>query len=130
MPRPAPQKLAETIATLLAEFEQEPPKFIVDSRKRHIPTERPPYELWPIVSKGFMGAKKSAFLPLDKNIIAQYDTQWSAWLRKNFDEDEALRYQILKPFREFVMNNYKIVRMFGQHVLFQLKNPTPDRELQ
>jgi 4-amino-4-deoxy-L-arabinose transferase-like glycosyltransferase len=121
MPRPAPQKLAEKITTTLAEFEREPPKFIVDSRKRHIPMERPPYELWPIVPKGFMGFPKTSFLPLDKDVIAQYDEQWSAWLSRNFDEDEALRYQVLKPFRDFVMNNYKIVRMFGQHVLFELK---------
>lgn len=127
MPRPAPQKLAEKITTTLTEFEREPPKFIVDSRKRHIPMERPPYELWPIVPKGFMGAQKTAFLPLNKDIIAQYDTQWSAWLSKNFDEDEALRYHVLKPFREFVMNNYRIVRMFGQHVLFQLKNNPVDK---
>jgi len=122
MPRPAPQTLQESIATLMAEFERQRPMFIVDSRKRHIPMERPPYELWPIVPKGFMGAQKTAFLPLNKDIVAQYDAQWSAWLRNNFDEDEALRYQVLKPFRDFVMNNYKIVQMFGQHVLFQLKN--------
>jgi hypothetical protein len=130
MPRSSPEQMAEKITGLIAEFERDRPRFIVDTRKRHVPMERPPYELWPIVPKGFVGAKKSDFLPLDKNIIAQYDTQWSDWLRKNFDEDEALRYQMLKPFREFVMNNYRIVRMFGQHVLFQLKNPTPDKELQ
>ena len=127
MPRPAPQKLAEIIATLLAEFEREPPKFIVDSRKRHIPMERPPYELWPIVPKGFMGAKEAAFLPLNKDVIAQYDEHWSAWLSENFDEDEATRYEVLGPFRAFVMNNYKVVRMFGQHVLFQLENNSVDK---
>jgi hypothetical protein len=127
IPRPTPQKLQELIATLMTEFERQPPEFIVDSRKRHIPTERPPYELWPIVPKGFMGAKNTTFLPSNKNAIAQYDKQWSDWLRKNFDEDEAIRYQALKPFREFVMKNYEIVKpiqRFWPHVVFRLKKTT------
>jgi len=123
MPRPAPKILARMITQLLTDFKQDRPKFIVDSRKRHVPMERPPYELWPIVPKGFMGMKESGFLPLNTNVIQAYDKAWSEFLRKSFDEDEALRYEALKPFREFVMNNYRIVRMFGQHVLFELKNP-------
>jgi 4-amino-4-deoxy-L-arabinose transferase-like glycosyltransferase len=123
MPRPTPKILTEMITQMLKDFEKEKPKFIVDSRKRHIPMDRPPYELWPIVPKGFMGMKESGFLPLNANVIQKYDKAWSDMLRKRFDEDEALRYEALKPFREFVMNNYRIVRMFGQHVLFELKNP-------
>jgi 4-amino-4-deoxy-L-arabinose transferase-like glycosyltransferase len=124
MPRPAPPVLAELVATLIAEFEKEMPKFIVDTRKRHIPTIRPPYELWPIVPQGFAGAKQDQFLPLDENIISAYDKQWAQLLRTKFDEDEALRYEALKPFREFVMKNYRIVQLFGDHVLFGLRNPT------
>ncbi|KPJ65812.1 MAG: hypothetical protein AMJ43_09905 [Coxiella sp. DG_40] len=130
MPRPAPPVLAELVATLICEFEKEMPKFIVDTRKLHIPTDRPPYELWPIVPQGFAGAKKAQFLPLDENIIAAYDKQWAELLRTKFDEDEALRYEALKPFREFVMKNYRIVRMFGDHVLFELKSPTATKEQQ
>jgi len=37
------------------------------------------------------------------------------------DPDEAKRFRAMKPFREFVMKNYQIVRAFGQHVLFQHK---------
>jgi len=123
MPRPKPQRLKEMITNLLADFEKERPKFIVDSRKRHVPMERPPYELWPIVPKDFIGMKKAGFLPLNKIVIEAYDKSWSDMLRKTFDEDEALRFEMLKPFRDFVMNNYRIVRMFGQHVLFELNNP-------
>lgn len=123
MPRPTPQILKGMITQMLNDFEQERPKFIVDSRKRHIPMDRPPYELWPIVPKGFMGMKETDFLPLNTNLIQKYDKAWSDMLRNRFDEDEALRYEALKPLREFVMNNYRIVRMFGQHVLFELKNP-------
>ena len=123
MPRPTPKILTGIIKQMLKNFEQERPKFIVDSRKRHIPMDRFPYELWPIVPKGFMGMKESGFLPLNANVIQAYDKAWSDMLRNRFDEDEAERYKELKPFREFVMNNYRIVRMFGQHVLFELKNP-------
>lgn len=122
MPRPAPDKLKNTIDGLLAEFKKNMPKFIIDSRKRHIPTERPPYELWPIIPKGFMGSKETRPLSFDKKEIARYDELWTRYLRDTFDEDEALRYEVLKPLREFVRNNYTIVRAFGQHILFKLKN--------
>jgi hypothetical protein len=150
MPRPAPPVLAELVATLICEFEKEMPKFIVDTRKRHIPTIRPPYELWPIVipSKDFkdfmvkakpqlvldektqiafdqlLRIEKPQFLPLNKDIIEMYDRTWSEFLRTRFDEDEALRYEALQPFREFVMKNYRFIQLFGDHVLFGLKNPT------
>ncbi|MHC4282681.1 MAG: ArnT family glycosyltransferase, partial [Planctomycetota bacterium] len=61
MPRPTPQIFKRMITQMMKDFEQERPKFIVDSRKRHVPMERPPYELWPIVPKGFMGMKESGF---------------------------------------------------------------------
>lgn len=128
MPRKTPPALAADVEKLLSEFKVEMPKFIVDARKRHIPTIRPPYELWPIVPQGFMGMEKAQFLPLNKTMIGEYDRQWRDMLQKQFDEDEALRYDKLKPFREFVMNNYRIVRTFGQHVLFELKNGTAARE--
>ncbi len=121
------EALNELIATLLAEFEQDPPKFIVDSRKIHFPWNRPPLELWPQTPKGF--------LPPDKAAIAVYDKWWTQVLRTNkrfkeFGEDEAQRYEAMQPFREFVMKNYKIVQPFGQHVLFQLKDPAANKGLQ
>lgn len=131
MPRKTPASLAAEITQLLTEFEQERPKFIVDSRKRHVPMERPPYELWPIYSvpQQFMGPVRP-FLALDENIIAAYDKMYSDYLRSNFGDDEADRYEALAPFRKFVMENYRIVRTFGQHVLFQLKDSTTSKESQ
>jgi len=123
MPRPAPPVLGELVATLTREFEKQMPKFIVDTRKRHVPMDRPPYELWPIIPKNFMGAEKARFLSLDENEIAAYDKVWSKMLCDRFDEDEALRYEAMKPFRQFVMKNYRIVQLFGPHVLFELKSP-------
>ena len=144
MPRPTPEKLGRTVTELLAEFKKEMPKFIVDSRKRHVPMERPPYELWPTIPKGFMGAKRASFLPLDKNITDQYDKAWAGLLKKTFDEDEARRYEALKPFREFITKNYELAelgqygitkdersivhRMFGEQRVFKLKTQ-PSKEL-
>jgi hypothetical protein len=139
MPRPAPAVLAEMVAELLAEFEKEKPKFIVDSRKRHIPMERPPYELWPIARKGFAGIGRTWFLPVDKNAIEAYDKAWGRFLEERFDAAEAERYRVLAPLRQFVMLNYEVAEpeqyvpasdsrllwhtMFGEHVLFRLKEP-------
>jgi len=108
-----PEELAERIDEILSAFERQLPKFIVDSRKRHFPWDKPPLELWPQTKKGF--------LPADKRIIDEYDAAYSKMLHEKIGPDEALRYEVMKPFREFVMKNYKIVRPFGQHVLFEIK---------
>jgi hypothetical protein len=127
MPRPAPQVLSQIVGQLLEEFKKQTPKFIVDSRKRHVPTNRPPYELWPIVPQGSLGAEKPHFV--QPNEVDAYDKAWNQLLREHFDEDEALRYEALKPLREFVMKNYQIVQMFGEHVLFKLKPTAVNKEL-
>lgn len=123
MPRKTPAGTAAEVDKLLTEFKEEMPKFIVDARKRHIPTNRPPYELWPVVIPPTLGVAKPRFLnPTNKAEVDAYDKAWHNYLAK-FEEAEAIRYDELKPFREFVMNNYRIVQMFGQHVLFELKKP-------
>jgi hypothetical protein len=109
----SPKMLSQRIDEILSAFEKQPPKFIIDTHKMHFPWDRPPLELWPRTKKGF--------LPANKRIIDEYDAAYSKWLRDNIDEDEALRYKAMQPFREFVMKNYKIVQSFGQHVLFEWK---------
>ena len=109
-------------------FEKEPPMFIVDTHKTHFPWGRPPLELWPQTQKGF--------LPLDKQTIDKYDAEYSQRLREKINADEALRYEAMKPLRDFVMNNYRLVepsqyvktadgrlfhRMFTENVLFVRK---------
>ncbi len=110
----SPEVLSERVDEILGAFEKEPPKFIVDSRKNHFPWDRPPLELWPRTQKGF--------LPANEQIVGQYDTMYAKMLREKIEPDEALRYEAMKPFREFVMKNYKIVQPFvNPHVLFQRK---------
>ena len=109
----SPKTLSQRIDEILTAFEKKQPKFIVDTHKRHFPWDRPPLELWPQTPKGP--------LPLNKQIIDAYDAEYSKFLRERIEPDEALRYEAMQPFREFVMKNYKIVRPFGQHVLFERK---------
>jgi len=139
MPRPAPPVFERRINRMVEDFRREPPKFIVDSRKRHIPTERPPYELWPVAPRGFQGARQPHFVRTGEEADS-YDAWWSSFLRRRFDEEEALRYEALKPLRQFIMQNYRLVepelfvpirggsnlahRDFGMHVLFELKEAT------
>jgi hypothetical protein len=134
----SPEVLSERVDEILGAFEKEPPKFIVDTRKRHFPWDRPPLELWPVVWEGVLGAKSSGFLPLDKKMITAYNKVWSDMLRRSFGQDEAERYKAMAPFRKFVMDNYRIVElrqyvtktgwpwlrhmMFDENVLFERKN--------
>jgi 4-amino-4-deoxy-L-arabinose transferase-like glycosyltransferase len=127
MPRQPPEKVQELVAGLLAAFEQNPPKFIVDSRKLHIPTYWPPLELWPIVREGFIKGLKPGFLPNDPAIVEFYDKAWAAGLSENCSPDEARRYEALKPLRAYIMGHYRVVRMVGPHVLFEYKG-NPDTQ--
>lgn len=134
LPRPAPSVLAEIVDELLTEFKQEMPKFIVDTRKRHIPAERPPYELWPIVR--WQGAERETFLAPEENAVAAYEKNWADMLRRSFGDEEAERFNILAPFRKFIRDNYEIAertqygfdpsgrmghQLFGAEILFRLK---------
>jgi len=108
----SPEVLSERIAEILSAFEKQPPKFVVDSRKNHFPWDRPPLELWPRTTKGF--------LPENEPIISQYEAAYAKMLRERIkDPAEVKRFEAMKPFREFVMKNYRVVRTFGEHVLFQ-----------
>lgn len=121
-----PEEFAKMIKGLIESFKKDMPKFIVDSRKNHIPLERPPHELWPKVPKGFLGTEKGGFLPPDKKVIDAFEKSYGEMLTQRFGEDEALRFAAVKGFRDFIMKNYQIVRVFGPHVLFELKKREPN----
>jgi len=110
----SPAELSKMVAGMLDDFKKQTPEFIVDTRKSDYPWNRPPLELWPQTQSGF--------LPLNKQIIDRYDAEYSKLLAEKIEPAEAQRYEAMKPFREFVMNNYRIVNgQFEPHVLFQLK---------
>lgn len=143
----SPRVLSERIDEILNSFKDKPPKFIVDSRKDHFPWGRPPLELWPNIQNGLRlitnlpADRKQLFYALLRTFdvqpddltrdgflrsdrpdgISRYDAAFAKELRAKIDPAEAQRYEVMKSFRDYVMNNYKIVRMFGQHGLFQRK---------
>jgi hypothetical protein len=109
----APKVLSERVEELLNAFKKKPPKFLVDTHKQHFPWDRPPLELWP--------TEQGKFIPAEKNAIESYENRQSKYLRERVEPDEELRFDAMKPLRDFVMENYNIIQVFGQHVLFQHK---------
>ncbi|MHC5082698.1 MAG: glycosyltransferase family 39 protein [Planctomycetota bacterium] len=122
-----PPTLGGMMVRRVEEFKQNPPRYIVDTRKRHIPWNRPPLELWPIVPKNMMGNDKSMYLPNQPQYINAFDKSYSKMLREKIDTDEAQRYAAMKPFRDYVMNHYRPVnkREFGNHGLYERIEKTP-----
>jgi hypothetical protein len=117
----SPPLLKRQIDRIVRQMTDTPPKFIVDSRKRHFPNDRPPLELWPIVPPKMFSNEKPRFLKNIPQEVAAFDTAWSNFLESQIEPDEAKRYEALKPFRDFVMNNYQIVGQYGNHILFEKK---------
>ena len=116
-----PKQLKREINRLVAKMQEAPPKFIVDTRKRHVPWNRPPLELWPVVPAKLFGNERPRYLNNNKQEIMTFDRWYSNELKTKIDEQEALRYQTMKPFRDFVMTYYKPInqREFGDHRLYE-----------
>ncbi len=114
-----PEQLEQIIDGLLGYFNKEMPKYIVDSRKQHLPLDRLKFELWPIVNYSSRGQPQ--FLQLDPQIVAEFERQWEQITRDRFGNDEARRFEIMGKFRKFIRENYDIVQMFGNCVVFKLK---------
>ncbi len=125
-----PEELKRKIKKMVNEFKKNPPKYIVDSRKIHFPNNRPPLELWPSLSKGF--------LPNDDKTVAYYNKVYEKSLKKNIGKGEDLRFRAMQPLRDFIRENYSIVdadkyyfsrnfiynKTFGIQVIFKLKKNT------
>ena len=141
-----PRQFYHYIRKMVEEFEADPPKFIVDTRKSHYPNDRPPLELWPHIY-----AKDKRYgnpIPSTSNVITQYDALYKKLLEEKFDPnqkeynsllsttcwwnlrpwakampDEVLRYEYMGQLRKYVMENYRIVmKDFGSHVVFERIN--------
>ncbi|MHC4551225.1 MAG: glycosyltransferase family 39 protein [Planctomycetota bacterium] len=116
-----PKSLASKINRIVKGFEENPPKFIVDTRKRHFPNDRPPLELWPMVPPNMFGNKRTRPLNNNPQEIAAFDGACKKFLETKIEPDEAKRYEAMKPFRDFVMTRYKIVnrKEFGSRAVFE-----------
>ncbi len=132
--RPLP-KFSENMSNIVSEFEQDMPKFIVDTHKRHFPWNRPLLELWPAINRLQIRSwpKNARVLPANDNAIAEYDRAWSHILKthksfKAFGEEEAARFEIMLPLRHHIMRHYTFVRAIGPYYLFQLNPESVDSE--
>jgi len=152
-----PSVLSTMVGELLAAFKRQLPKFIVDTYNKHFPYDRrPPLELWPRIANGFRlldnppkenerlmrvllqtynvqldELDKNGFLRPDRQgTVEKYEAAYAKELREKIEPDEAMRFEALKPLREFVMKNYRIVQLFGEHVLFELKTSAVNKEPQ
>lgn len=117
-----PKLLTARIDDLVGRFETTPPRFIVDTLKRHFPFDRPPFELWPIVPQNMFDSPRPRLLSADPREIEAFENAYAAMLRQRFGEDEALRFEAMKPFRDFIMTRYRFAGQFGSHMLFERKN--------
>ncbi len=119
----SPAWLGTETRALLETFAKHPPLFIADSRKREFPWNVPPLELWPQAPKELQG-NQYGFLSTDPAKVRQFETAYSALLAKQVSVLEAQRFEAMKPFRDYVMQNYEVVQMFGPHILFVRKAAT------
>ena len=117
-----PQQLEQVVDGLLIAFNKEMPKYIVDSRKQHLPLDRFKFELLPFVPQGFMGFQKGQFLPPDPQVVAEFEKQWGQMTRERFGDDEASRFEIMGKFRKFIREHYEVEQIFGDEVVFKLKS--------
>ncbi len=143
----APDELAHRVQELLDAFKKNPPKFVVDTLKVHFPWDRPPLELWPSIRNALQLLQYLGKLPDDRNqwqqlllqtyhispddltqdgfvradrpaAAARFNAAYRTLLAAEWP-DEAKRFEAMKPFRDYVMQNYRIVsEVSGQHVVF------------
>ncbi len=108
-----PAELSRRVREILDAFEAEPPKFIVDTRKRHFPWDRPALELWP--------HHPQTGRPISLLQIGQYEQEWARVLGEKIEPAEAERFKAMQPFRAYIMGNYRIVSQFPPFVVFGRK---------
>ena len=117
-----PAQLEQVVDGLLESFNKEMPKYIVDSRKQHLPLDRFKFELWPYVPAGFMGFAKGQFLPNNPQAVAEFEKEWGELERERFGDAEAKRFEIMGKFRKFIREHYEIDQIFGDEIVFKLKS--------
>ncbi|MGA2070367.1 MAG: glycosyltransferase family 39 protein [Sedimentisphaerales bacterium] len=115
----SPQQLEQIVDGLLSSFSKEMPKYIVDSRKQHLPLNRFKFELWPIV--GYSAQGQPQFLPPDPPTVAMFEQKWGEMTRQKFGDDETRRFEVMGKFRKFIREHYQIDQVFGDEVVFKLK---------
>ena len=111
----SPVQLGRYCVWLIEDFEKNKPKFIVDTQKMHFPNDRPPLELWPRTSKGF--------LPNNQIAIESFDKSYMNFLTEKINAEEAERYKAMGDIRQYIRDNYRIVNLksIGRIVVLERK---------
>ena len=115
----SPYYLRVSIRRMAEQFRKCPPRFIVDTRKRHFPWDRPPLELWPQIPRD---NRTFELLPNHPLAIKQYETQYAKLLAEKVNPQEAERFEAMKPLRDLVMNHYKLVKQYGPLMLYEYED--------
>jgi len=142
-----PAVLSAMVDELLSEFVKKPPKFIVDTHNKHFPYDnRPPLELWPSIANGIrlfdnlpndrerlllallrtfdvqpVDLTKEGLLRPDRpTAIEKYEAAYAKILREKVEPDEALRFEAMKPLRDYIMRNYRVAQIIGDEIVFEL----------
>ena len=112
---------------LLVAFNKKKPVFIVDSRKYEFPNDRPPLPLWPTDTKYPLNQQVAWYdftlVQGNDKQVDEFDESYARRLAALYPDGEADRYRAMKPMRDFIRHNYKIVKVYSsQFVLFELKD--------
>lgn len=102
----SPASLGRMVEGMLEQFEAQPPSYIVDTRKRHFPWDRPPLELWPEALQREAAWRENG---PGEVVAAEYDEYYESLLTEKVGQDEAERYAAMRPLREYVMEHYRVV---------------------
>ena len=143
----SPAALSGSVAQLVGLFTARPPKYIVDTCKWDFPFNRPPFELWPrdLWPRDAQGREQYPAGPPPADHVKAFERDWARLLAERFDPDEAVRFAVMGPFRNFIMDHYRPVppaeilqllwgravrpdqaeRFIAPMVLYELKPPAP-----
>jgi hypothetical protein len=72
------------------------------------------------------GLTNEGFLrPDNPAAVEKYEAQYGKALQEKEQTwaGEAQRFEAMKPLRQYVMNNYQVAQVFGDHAVFELKKP-------
>jgi hypothetical protein len=112
----SPELLARRVSKLIESFEREKPAFVVDTRKRHFPWNRPPLELWPTVptmvvtpNPPHRQIRLDTPLPADGRTVRRYEKQYAHMLREQVDAQEAERFEAMAPLRAYLREHYEVL---------------------
>ena len=95
----SPDSLRKRTLQIVADMQKNgPPAFIIDTKKRHFPWNKPPLELWISTNNGL--------IPNNADVIKNIESQYYNIIAEKIDTEEANRFNAMKPLRDYIIQNY------------------------